>query len=67
VPDRKLDRQRVGAGGDYEPYPVLLDRTSSWATKEPLLNLAKSRSGDDDCARTKSNNREERQKKKAAK
>lgn len=34
-------KTKVINGHGYEPYPVLFDRTSSWETKVPLLQLTK--------------------------
>jgi hypothetical protein len=34
-------KAKVIKGHGYEPYPVLFDRTSSWETKEPLLQFTK--------------------------
>jgi hypothetical protein len=34
-----------------ETYPVLFDRTTSWATKEPLLKLTKGKGGEVACQR----------------
>ena len=42
-------KANVVKGHGHEPYPVLFDRTSLWATKEPLLKLtdSKGRGGSD--------------------
>jgi arylsulfatase A-like enzyme len=62
-------KAKVNKGHGHEPYPVLFDRTSSWATKEPLLKLTKGNGGGEEegAAKPESNKREERKKKKDAK
>ena len=41
-------KAKVIKGHGHEPYPVLFDRTSSWATKEPLLKLTKGNGGSEE-------------------
>jgi arylsulfatase A-like enzyme len=62
-------KAKVIKGHGHEPYPVLFDRTSSWATKEPLLKLTKGNGGGEEegSAEPRPNKREERKMKKAAK
>jgi arylsulfatase A-like enzyme len=49
-------------GHGYEPYPALFDRTTSWATKEPLLNPIKGNGGGVDSTNPKSNREKKRRK-----
>ncbi|MHB8902931.1 MAG: sulfatase/phosphatase domain-containing protein, partial [Thermoguttaceae bacterium] len=62
-------KAKVIQGHGHEPYPVLFDRTSSWATKEPLLQLTTGKGGGEEegSAKLESNKREERKRKEALK
>lgn len=53
-------------GHGYEPYPVLFDRTTPWAAKEPLLKSAAGKGGENKSANPKSGKKEKRAKKTAA-
>jgi len=51
-------------GHGHEPYPVLFDRTSPWASKEPLLKLTKDNGGGEEEGAATDNTKKKRKKNK---
>lgn len=57
----------VVKGHGYEPYPVLFDRTTAWAKKEPLLKLTSGKGGSEEGDASAKASNPKRKKAKAAK